>query len=274
MNASTDQGPCLALLGATGKTGREVLRDLLTKGFDKLKIYVRSKDKLLRQFPDISSERRIEVHVGSIHDEKLLENCLSGVDTIICTLGNDGMEPDWTLSESARTIVTALGALKDRDATWQKPRLIYLSSGTLNEWSAAATPKFLHWLIQYAFQYGYNDLRKAQRQYMDRPDLVSLLLVQPNVLLQDPPSGHLITTEAALLGCSYPDLGRAFVELALNEQYKQLHAVSVSSKNGNNVLHYVPYTLAYLTQGIFVTTCPGGVQINRFLGRWWSAWGG
>lgn len=271
MAKSTGRGANLALLGATGQTGRETLRKLLKHDFDKLKIYVRSEDKLLRQFPDILSDRRVEIHTGSIHDHEVLEQCLSHVCTIICTLGSDGMEPDTILSDSAHAIVQTLRTFKDRDAAWHKPRLIYLSSATLNERSAAARPKFVHWLIEYAFHYGYDELRIAQRLFAENEDLFSLLLVQPNVLMRDTPAGYTITTEAALLGCAYPDLGDAFVELVFNNQYEELNAVSVSSKNGDQALRYAPYILFKVLQGIFVTTIPGGVRINRWVGSLWPS---
>lgn len=147
--------------------------------------------------------------------------------------------------------------------TWHKPTLFYLSSGTLNERSAAARLTVVHWLILYAFKFGYDELRAAYRILLKDSELLALTLVQPNVLVKEPGTGYVITVDAAKLGCSYQNLGEAFVDVAMNVELKQLSTVSVSSRNGDHTWHYAPTILKKLLRGVFVQTFPKGVEIDR-----------
>ena len=58
--------------------------------------------------------------------------------------------------------------------------------------------------------------------------LVSVLLVQPAVLVEQLGSGYEISADEVKLGCSYEDLDGAFVELATERSYDELHEVGVS----------------------------------------------
>ena len=125
--------PTICLLGATGKTGRVVLRLLLAKDLYNLKIYARSKAKLVDIFPDITSNPRVQLYIGPVTDMSLMEKCLSGSRIIIFALGNNDFAPTTVLRESAYSIVAALNAFRLRGDTWQKPRMIYLSSASENK---------------------------------------------------------------------------------------------------------------------------------------------
>ena len=74
MAAPTTIPPTICLLGATGKTGRVVLRLLLAKDLYNLKIYARSKAKLVEIFPDIMSNPRVKLYIGPVTDMSLMKN--------------------------------------------------------------------------------------------------------------------------------------------------------------------------------------------------------
>ncbi|KIM98528.1 hypothetical protein OIDMADRAFT_56880 [Oidiodendron maius Zn] len=133
MAAPTTIPPTICLLGAIGKTGRVVLSLLLAMDLYNLKIYARSKAKLVDIFPDITSNLRVQLYIGLVTDMSLIEKCLSGSRIISVTLGNNNFAPTTVLRESAYSIVTALNAFKLRGDTWQKPRMIYLSSSSENK---------------------------------------------------------------------------------------------------------------------------------------------
>ena len=76
----------IALLGSTGKTGREVLRVLLKQDQYNLKIYVRSREKIAGLFPHLPSNPRVQVYVGAITDQTTMQECLSDAALIICTI--------------------------------------------------------------------------------------------------------------------------------------------------------------------------------------------
>ena len=260
------QTPTIALLGATGKTGREVLKVLLEKEIYDLKIYVRNRGKLIAMFPQIASNPRIQLFVGAITDQKVEQDCLRDCPIIICAIGGYSFFPDTSLRVSGRSIVAALQELRERSNSWQRPRMIYLSSSSRNERFAAARPPLVHWLIETAFQNGYNDLKLAHKAILADPSLVSVLLVQPAVLVEEPGSGYEISAEEVKLGCSYEDLGGAFVELAMERSYDNLHEVGVSSSQGDRVLRYLPITFGRIFAGLFAFYVPGALQITNALG--------
>lgn len=269
MAASNTQKPTIALFGSTGNTGKVVLRTLLGRNEYFLNIYARSARKLYSLFPELRDNDQIKLCIGEIQDVNIVLDCLSGAKIVICTLGSDGMSPDTILGDSALALVNALKVLKKQDgAMWEAPRLIYLSSASENERFSAPRPRFVHWMITTAFQMGYADLQKAQRILLEDPSLCSLLLVQPNVLVDEPGIGSFISAEYAKIGCSYEDLGKGFVELATNDTYGTLATVAISSE-GANSLRYAPIIVSKLFLGFFVNFFPWGAQIHRFLERMW-----
>ena len=62
----------IAVLGATGKTGREIIKQLLAKDSDvHVKIYVRSQKKLFGLLPNLFSDPRVKVFEGPLSDPEL-----------------------------------------------------------------------------------------------------------------------------------------------------------------------------------------------------------
>ena len=110
----------IVLLGASGRTGREVLVRALSAG-DSVTALVRAEGKLA----DLSHER-LEVHVGSACDPRVLAALLPGHDVVISTLGprRPTKAAAAVYSESARAIV---GAMEGSDVN----RLLVTSSALL-----------------------------------------------------------------------------------------------------------------------------------------------
>lgn len=256
----------LALLGVTGNTGQVVLRTLLEKNEHNLKIYARSLEKLMQMFPSLTSNPKIQLYIGSINDEDMVRGLLERCQTIICTLGNNGFAPTTILRESARSIIATLKSLRRNDAAWQRPRLIWLSSSSKNERFAAARPPIMHWLITTAFQFGYQDLQIAEDTIMADPALVSVLLVQPGVLVDEEATGYEISVDSVRLASSFADLGGAFVELASNSTYGSLTQVGVSSQQGDRPVRYAPIIVFRIFRGLFTYYVPCGVWIDQTLG--------
>lgn len=249
-----------AVLGATGKTGRGVVEELLAKTDVKVHVYVRSMGKLLGLFPDIVSNDRVKVFQGSIRDAALMTKCLAGATTIIFTLGDNDNRPVSVIEDGAKTVLSALQTLSECSLdgqSWKTPRLIMLSSSTWNPRFAAARPPMVHWAIKTAFTLPYADLRRGQALFLESPSLCRTLLVQPGGLIQDEPSGYEISTEAVRLAATYPDLAAAFVELATVPAYDNLDAVGVSSKGGDNYPKYGPILGFWVVKGLCAQYIPG-----------------
>ena len=94
----------ILLLGANGRTGREVLVRALSAG-DTVTALVRAEGKLA----DLS-HGRLDVHVGSACDPRVVEALLPGQDVVISTLGprRPTKASAAVYSESARAIVDAM----------------------------------------------------------------------------------------------------------------------------------------------------------------------
>ena len=94
----------IVLLGANGRTGREILSQALITG-DTVTAVVRAVDRL----SDVS-HARLEVRVGSACDSNFLESILPDHDVVISSLGpRKPTKADCTIfSESAAAIVEAM----------------------------------------------------------------------------------------------------------------------------------------------------------------------
>ncbi|KAL0934093.1 afli avfa cytochrome p450 monooxygenase [Colletotrichum truncatum] len=265
----------LAIFGATGGTGSETLKCLLKNPSSPfhLKIYVRSKPKLLSLFPSLKTNEYVEIIEGQVTDTSNVKDCLEGADTIICALGeNDNRPGVRVLTDASRTIVNALKQLKDNSTAsiWQKPRLILLSSATWNKRHEGQQPALVSWLIKNAFYYPYADLLNAHATFNEAEEegLMSLLLVQPPAIIDEGPSGYKIGVEGIQLAVSYPDLGAAFAELATDERYKELDAVGVWSENSREGFRrYGPEILTRLVKGLLASYVPGFWRVNGWMSK-------
>ncbi|KAJ0413090.1 hypothetical protein BJY00DRAFT_322519 [Aspergillus carlsbadensis] len=267
-----------ALLGATGNTGRLILKRLLdtTDPETKLNIYVRSRSKLERLVPSVASDTRATIFEGSLQDPALICACLSGATTIIATVGENENIPGVTiLRDCAKAIIDALSALRasapdPAAAEWTPPRLLLLSSATWNARFAAERPALVHWMIRNAFARPYRDLVQAQEMLLGVPELVNVLLVQPNALVMEPATGCMISTEFAYTAVSYEDLADGFVQLATRPEYATTAAVGVSSARAASPLLYVPFVFGKVIRGLLFQFVPGYWQAEYAISGWFA----
>ncbi|KAL6244530.1 hypothetical protein RBB50_008772 [Rhinocladiella similis] len=256
----------IAILGATGKTGREVLKLLLLRQDVSLQLYVRSRSKLHSFFPLLEADPRVSIFQGPLHDVGNMSQCLKGAEKIVFALGENDNLPNLTVIEDgAKTVLAALSSLRESSGHWERPRLLMLSSATWNPVLSATRPRLVHWAIKTAFCYAYADLVRGQDLFLEAFDLVNLLLVQPNGLVEDEASGHIIDTKYATLSVTYVDLGAGFVDLACSSEYNHLSAVGVSSRDGDNGLKYGPVLGYTILRGLCSTYIPGFWTMNKFV---------
>ncbi|KAI9927255.1 hypothetical protein MW887_003642 [Aspergillus wentii] len=257
--------PTISLIGATGRTGRGVLQILLTEPYRSydIRIYVRSKAKLLSIFPDLASYARVSVFEGSIADINLFKQCLSSADTIISVLGeNENIAGLHILQDAATTTVSALQELCTENPNYEIPRLVLLSSATWNAAFAGARPRFIHWLIKTAFCYPYADLLKAQEIYAQRPDLLRLCLIQPPAIVEGESSGHILSTETVTLVVSYGDLASGFVEVATKAEHRDIEAIGVSSTSKDQKKYLLELQIR-IVRGFLAQYVPGYFSIEN-----------
>jgi len=104
----------IVILGATGKTGREIMTQGLNRGFE-ITALVRSPQKIA-----IKSDR-LRVVVGSPFDEDGLRRVLLRTDAVLSALGHTDLKPSDMVTVAARALVSAMKATGVR-------RLLILSS--------------------------------------------------------------------------------------------------------------------------------------------------
>ncbi|KAI3572675.1 hypothetical protein IWW34DRAFT_873384 [Fusarium oxysporum f. sp. albedinis] len=262
----------IALFGGTGGTGSAtVLAFMKRQDFKdsiELRLLVRAKDKLFRLIPDLATLTNVHVCEGQLTDKPTVRDCLRDADTIICAIGeNQNIPGVHVIQDIAKSIVDGLRDLQQScTGQWKKPRLILLSSSTWNDRFASQEPAIALWFLKTAFHHPYLDLRLATAHFEASSELLSLLLVQPSALVDDEPSGVVISTEQVSMAVSYADLGEGFAELAMEDAYRDLKAIGVSSKAGNNPKKYMAELLIRIVWGMLAGYMPGYWTVKKLVG--------
>jgi putative NADH-flavin reductase len=107
----------IALLGATGKTGRRVLDRALTAGYD-IRVLVRDPAKLDRIDP------RLTVVTGDVLDADAVDRTVAGSDAVLSLFGQVKGSPRTLQTDGTRNVVAAMRSHGIR-------RLVTLSGGGL-----------------------------------------------------------------------------------------------------------------------------------------------
>ena len=97
----------LAIFGATGPTGKEVVAQALDEG-DEVVAYARNPAKL-----GITNER-LTVVQGELSERAEVERAISGADAVVSTLGPRGGSKDKPLTQGMQNIVAAMDKLRVR----------------------------------------------------------------------------------------------------------------------------------------------------------------
>ena len=109
----------IALFGATGRTGRRVLEQLLGAGHE-VRALVRTPSKLQR------SDARLTVILGDVTDPEAVTQTITGATTVLSVFGQVKGSSRTVQTDGTRTIVDAMKKLGVR-------RLVTLSGGGLRD---------------------------------------------------------------------------------------------------------------------------------------------
>ena len=208
--------PTYAILGATGSTGSELVKFLITKPQIHLNLYARSASKLAKLHPAAASSENVTIYTGDLSDGSLLANCLRSVDVIFQTVATNENEPGCAVAlRIAHGIVTALELLRKEEgpSSFKCPTIVMLSSSSVNPSMAAKVPRVGRWVVKKAFCYIYADLEEAT-EYFQRFPWIPLILSQPGGLLQGASLGFELSEEEPSPFITYSDLARAMVQMA------------------------------------------------------------
>jgi putative NADH-flavin reductase len=91
----------LAIFGATGGTGQQVVEQALAAGHT-VTVLVRDAAKLTKR------DARLTVITGNVLNQADVDACVKQTDAVICTLGNTSNNPDMLVTNGTRNIITAM----------------------------------------------------------------------------------------------------------------------------------------------------------------------
>lgn len=189
-----------------------------------LRIFVRSRAKLLGLLPILQSRTDVEIIEGKLTDREALMQCLNNSAAIFSCIATNQSEPGTSIAtDTAAAIIDALHRARERTSasvsSWEKPLVVILSSASVGEGYSGHPPAPIYYIVQRALHYLYEDLRQTQQLYRDLgdrdPALLDFIFVQPpGIMPGEVPTGYKFSTDYAGGVVSFADLGAGMVELA------------------------------------------------------------
>lgn len=203
-----------AVFGATGNCGRSLIEVLLQSPSARINAYCRNSAKLTASMPDAVKTNRMQIFAGQIDDVELLTRCIRGCKAVFLTVSTNNNMPGCRVSQDLTvTLLSALETLK-AEAHDKLPKIIVLSSASLEEKFCRDLPRWFHWVIVRANSYVYEDLRVQERMLRAQQDWVSSVFIKPGGLVIDKQRGHKLDLKNQETFLSYLDLAAAMVEAA------------------------------------------------------------
>jgi len=235
--------PTHALLGATGATGSAVLRCYLESPPQdlNLNIFVRSKAKLIKAFPDLesTSSPHITITEAPLSDNQALQSCLRGAEVIhSCIATNDAKPGNRVSQDIAEALLAALGALREEQgSSYIKPTAVIIRAAPLNPDLSSHMPALVHRWLWFVLYHVYSDLEEASKIYEDAAaGLLEYIFVDAPALFDAEGverTGHRLLAAGddgvASAGVNYADLGAAFMEIAERKDEFRGKGVGVSA---------------------------------------------
>lgn len=169
------------LLGATGGTGKQILKQLIEAGHD-VKALVRNPSKLKEEFP-LPIEDGLEIIQGELYETDKLAHELEGCEVVISALGT-GKDNSYTevYSQGGRNILKAMRA---SDAK----KLITITSGLIDMSDPSTDNFFMNRIIRPNFNKVYYDQTRWET-ILDETHDIDWVCVRPTNLTNKPFTGE------------------------------------------------------------------------------------
>ncbi|KAM5453553.1 Oxidoreductase AgnL4 [Microsporum audouinii] len=251
-----------AILGATGNCGTALIDNLLRTEGAKINAYCRNKAKLIQKVPEVANNKRIQVYEGSIYDIDLLAECIRGTRAIFHVVTTNDNVPGCCVGvDTAKTIIAALQKLKMHGQLSVAPKILLLSSGTIDDNLSRHMPWWFRSILRTSASHVYEDLRRAEGYLRAKEDLVSTIFIKPGGLAVDAQRGHELNLDHDESFVSYLDLASGMIEAANDDTGQfDMKNVSVVNRNGSAkfpsgtpiciaaglMRHFFPFLHAYL----------------------------
>jgi putative NADH-flavin reductase len=195
----------IAVIGAAGRTGRQVVRQALDRGHEVVAV-ARSPEKL-----NVAGDR-LTVKAGDVRDVDSLAAAVVGTDAIVTTFGAAaGREPTDLYSAGITNVLASIGD----NGVGRLAVLSALPAGPREEQPAARRLLVLPILDRF-FGAGYADLRRMETVLASRSDL-DWACLRPPRLLDRPATGAYRLDRKPLprsRSLTYPDLATALLDCA------------------------------------------------------------
>lgn len=211
--------PTHAILGATGATGGAILTLLERDPTTTIHCFVRNANKLHGQFPrlDLRNNKRIKIFEASLNNIPILAECIAPCDAVFQCVATNENSPGCSIAlDAAHSIVAALSHTRivlKKPESEPLPRIIVLSSGTINDHLCRETPPAARKIVWAGLYYIYEDLMKAEAFFRMHASWMTAVFVQPGGLVEDDQRGHQVTTEKESQNfLSFMDLAAGMIE--------------------------------------------------------------
>jgi putative NADH-flavin reductase len=193
----------IAVIGAAGRTGRQVVRQALDRGHEVVAV-ARSPEKL-----DVSGDR-LTVAAADVHDADALAAAVVGADAIVTTFGAAaGRKPVDIYSAGITNVLAAMDGGGIR-------RLAVISASPAGP--RAEQPVALRLLVlpilDRLFGGGYADLRRMETVLARRSDLEWACLRPPRLLDRPASGAYRLDRKPLSRSLTYPDLATALLDCA------------------------------------------------------------
>ena len=224
-----------AILGATGNCGSSLIQVLLPTPQVKIHAYCRNKAKLIRLLPQMQDSKKVEIFEGQIDDVDLLATCIRGCSAVFLTVTMNDNIPGCSVSQvTSKSVISALKKLQAVSGPeFVVPKLILLSSATIDDHLARKMPKWFRPVMLTAASHVYRDLEITERYLRAQQDWVSTIFIKPGGLAIDKQRGHKLSLDEEESFISYLDLAAAMVESAdADDDRYDMKNVSVNNTNG------------------------------------------
>lgn len=222
--------PTYAVLGATGNTGTALIQIILRSPDNQVHAFCRDKAKLSRLLPEAVTNPHLHIYEGTIDNIPVLASCIRATRAIFLVTSTNDNVPGFRVGQdlAANVLVALRENLKHQPlitettttaatATATTPKLILLSSATIDPLLSRNTPYLLHRILLWSASNVYHDLRQTEALLRAEEDWVKTVFIKPGALSVDIQRGHALSLTDESSPLSYLDLAAAMLEAADDE---------------------------------------------------------
>lgn len=207
-----NQNTTIAIIGATGATGKFVLQNALHRNFN-IKVLARTPKKL-DKFKD-----KIEIVKGSVSDLDTVIKLVEGCDVVLSTLGTS-KKPNYIVVKGVEVILKAIQSFNS------KPRFIHMSAVGLgdsliqcrNSWLWTFIVKVTFPLIGSEL---FADMERAEKLISQAKDVKSVIM-RAAVLNNKPARGYIVRSSnepAGKMFISREDIANFMLDSVLDTSF-------------------------------------------------------